>query len=101
MAAVVLEPLWAESGIFEDQYTAISERDFFWPPIRALIVALGLCAGEVPFLVELLGICFLSEEVESIMRGGDRGLTSGTLATDSRRNDDEAGRASGTRHSTS
>jgi hypothetical protein len=36
-AAVVLEPLWAESGIFEDQGAAIAERDFLGPPIWALV----------------------------------------------------------------
>jgi hypothetical protein len=35
LAAVVLEPLRAASGIFEDQGAAITEGDFFWPPIRA------------------------------------------------------------------
>jgi len=38
-----------------------------------IVQLLGIC-----FLSELLGICFLSEGVESIMRGGDsRGLTYG------------------------
>ncbi len=31
---------------------AIAERDFYGPPIRSLVVALGLCAGGIPFLVE-------------------------------------------------
>jgi hypothetical protein len=59
LAAVVLEPLRAASGIFEDEGAAIAERDFFWPPIWALVEALGLCAGEVPFLVEPVQVRFV------------------------------------------
>ena len=59
LAAVVLEPLWAESAIFEDQGAAIAERDFFWPPIRALVEVIGLCAGGVSFLVEPVQVRFV------------------------------------------
>jgi hypothetical protein len=59
LAAVVLEPLWAELSIFEDQCAAISERDFFWPPVRALVVALRLSAGGVFFLVEPVQVRFI------------------------------------------
>jgi hypothetical protein len=52
LAAVVLKRLWAESGIFEDQGAAISERDFFWPPIRALVERVWLGVGWGPRLVE-------------------------------------------------
>ncbi len=51
--------LRAESGIFEDQGAAVTERDFFWPPIRALVELVGLCAGGVPFLVEPVQIRFV------------------------------------------
>ena len=46
------EPLWAESGIFENQGAAVSEWNFSGSPVRALVEALGLCGGGVPFLVE-------------------------------------------------
>ena len=42
---------WSLCGI-ENQGAAIAERDFYGPPIRSLVVALGLCAGGIPFLVE-------------------------------------------------
>ena len=59
LAAVVLKPLWAASGIFEDQGAAIAERDVLGLPIRALVEALGLCAGGVPFLVEPVQVRFV------------------------------------------
>ncbi len=59
MAAVVLEPLRAESGIFENQCAAIAERDFYGSPIRALVVALRLSAGGVSFLVEPVQVRFV------------------------------------------
>ena len=37
-----------------------------------VVVAIANIANKA--LIELLGICFLGEVVESIMRGGDRGL---------------------------
>lgn len=58
-AAAVLEPLWAESGIFEDQCATIAERDFYGSPIRALVEALGFCASGVPFLVEPVQVRFV------------------------------------------
>ncbi len=59
LVAVVLEPLWVESGIFENQCEAISERDFYGFPIWALVVALGLCAGGIFFLVEPVQVRFV------------------------------------------
>jgi hypothetical protein len=58
LAAVVLEPLWAASGIFEDQGVAVSARDFLGLPIWALVEALGLCAGGIPFLIEPVQVRF-------------------------------------------
>jgi|TARA_B110000908_G_scaffold102566_2_gene120835 hypothetical protein len=42
---VVLEPLWAASGIFEDQVAAIAERDFLGLAIRALVEGFSGGAG--------------------------------------------------------
>ena len=53
------EPLRAASGIFEDQCAAIAERDFGWSPSGALVEALGLCAGGIPFLVESVEVQFV------------------------------------------
>jgi hypothetical protein len=39
---------WSLCGI-ENQGADVSERDFYRPPIRALVEAFGLCAGGVPF----------------------------------------------------
>ena len=44
--------LRAESGIFEDQGAAVTERDFFWPPIRALVERVWLGVGWGSFLVK-------------------------------------------------
>ena len=44
---------------YKSQGAAVSERDFFGPPIRALVEALGLCAGGVPFLVEPVQVRFV------------------------------------------
>ena len=44
------------------------------PHIAILTVLVFQFVFMVLIFVLLLGICFLSEEVESIMRGGDRGL---------------------------
>ncbi len=43
-----LGALRAESGIFEDQDAAVAEGDFFGPPTRALVEALGLGVGWGP-----------------------------------------------------
>jgi hypothetical protein len=51
-----LGALRAESGIFEDQGAAVTERDFFWPPIRALDERVWLGVGWGPFLVKLVQI---------------------------------------------
>ena len=59
LAVVVLEPLWVESGIFENQCAAISERDFYGSPIRALVVSLGLWAGGISFLIEPVQVRFV------------------------------------------
>jgi hypothetical protein len=67
LAAIVLKPLWAESGIFEDQGAAIAKRDFFWPPIRALVVALMLSAGEVSFLIKSIESPFSHAQI--LLRG--------------------------------
>ncbi len=42
LAAVVLEPLWAASGIFENQGATISERAVGWPASEALVILLGI-----------------------------------------------------------
>ena len=47
-----LGALRAESGIFEDQGAAVTERNFFWPPIRALVERVWLGVGWGPFLVK-------------------------------------------------
>ena len=52
LTAVVLEPLWAESGIFEDQGKAIAERDFGWLPSGTLVILSGIIPYRLPFLVE-------------------------------------------------
>ena len=52
LTAVVLEPLWAESGIFEDQGKAIAERDFGWLPSGTLGILSGIIPYGLPFLVE-------------------------------------------------
>ncbi len=49
----------AESGIFDDQRAAISERDFFWPPIRTLVKLVGLGVAWRPFLVEPVQVRFV------------------------------------------
>jgi hypothetical protein len=59
LKAVVFKPLRAASGIFGDQGTAVAERDFLGPPIRTLVEALGVCAGEIPFLVEPVQVRFV------------------------------------------
>ena len=51
--------LRAESGIFEDQGAAISEGDFFWPPIRTLVELVGLGVACRPFLVEPVQVRFV------------------------------------------
>ena len=51
LAAVVLKRLWAESGIFEDQGAAISERDFFGLPSGGLVELVGRRLGSGPRLV--------------------------------------------------
>ena len=51
--------LRAESGIFEDQGAAISERDFFWLPIRTLVELVGLGVAWRPFLVEPVQVRFV------------------------------------------
>jgi hypothetical protein len=38
---------------------AIGEQDLFWPQVRALVVALGLCAGGIAFLVEPVQVRFV------------------------------------------
>ena len=40
------------SAVVEDESPAVAERDLFGLPDGTLVVALGLCAGGVPFLVE-------------------------------------------------
>ena len=40
------------STVVEDESPSVVERNLFGLPGRALVVAYGLCAGEVPFLVE-------------------------------------------------
>jgi hypothetical protein len=67
LAAVVLEPLWAASGICEDQGVAVSELDFFGLPIWALVEALGLCAGGIPFLIEPVQVRFQWHLVKPIL----------------------------------
>jgi len=52
LAAVVLKPLWAASGIFEDQGKAIAERDFFGLPGGGLAILPGIIPYRLPFLVE-------------------------------------------------
>jgi hypothetical protein len=52
LAAVVLEPLWAASGIFENQCAAIAERDFGWLPSGALVILPGIIPYRLPFLIE-------------------------------------------------
>jgi hypothetical protein len=59
LAAVVLEPLWAASGIFENQGATISERDFGWPPNEALVILLGIIYCRCPFLVEPVEVRFI------------------------------------------
>jgi hypothetical protein len=54
-----LGALRAESGIFDDQRAAISERDFFWPPIRTLVELVRLGVAWGPFLVEPVQIRFV------------------------------------------
>jgi len=54
-----LGALRAESGIFEDQGAAISEGDFFWPPIRTLVELVGLGVACRPFLVEPVQVRFV------------------------------------------
>jgi hypothetical protein len=74
LAAVVLEYLWAESGIPEDQGVAVSERDFLGLPIWALGEALGLCAGGTPFLVEPVQIRFvIGDPFLDGLQGGSMG----------------------------
>ncbi len=59
LAEVVLAPLRVASGIFKDQGAAIGMRDFLGLPIWALVEALGLCAGGIPFLVEPVQVRFV------------------------------------------
>jgi len=59
LTAVVLEPLWAESGIFEDQGKAIAERDFGWLPSGTLVILSGIIPYRLPFLVEPVQIRFV------------------------------------------
>ena len=40
------------SAVVEDESPAVAERDLLGLPDGTLVVALGLCAGGVPFLVE-------------------------------------------------
>ena len=54
-----LGALRAESGIFEDQGAAVTERDFFWPPCRALVELVGLGVGWGPRLVEPIQVWFV------------------------------------------
>ena len=61
------EPLRAASGIFEDQCAAIAERDFGWSPSGALVEALGLCAGGIPFLIEPVQVRFQWHLVKPIL----------------------------------
>ncbi len=42
LAAVVLAPLRAESGILETQSKAIDKRDFGWSPSGALVILPGI-----------------------------------------------------------
>jgi len=52
LAAVVLKPVWAASGVFEDQGAAIAERDFGWSPSGALVILPGIIPYRLPFLIE-------------------------------------------------
>ena len=52
LTAVVLEPLWAESGIFEDQGKTIAARDFGWLPSGTLVILSGIIPYRLPFLIE-------------------------------------------------
>jgi hypothetical protein len=59
LAAVVLEPLWAESGIFEDQGAAIAKWDLGWSPSGALVILPRIIPYRLPFLIEPSEIRFV------------------------------------------
>ena len=69
LTAVVLEPLWAESGIFENQGAAIAERDFCWLPsgaysfakasVHTLVIASRIIPYWFPFLIEPVQVRFV------------------------------------------
>ena len=52
LAAAVLGTLRATSGIVENQDTVVAERDLLRLPGGALVMALGLCAGGISFLIK-------------------------------------------------
>ena len=59
LAAVVSEPLRAESGIFEDEGAAVAEREFLGLPGGALAERIGLRLGRGSRLVEPIQVRFV------------------------------------------